>query len=52
MKEKESKCWTCGSQPWRVEGDKCEDCGLEYGEEVIEITSGLKSSMGDFEDKF
>jgi hypothetical protein len=22
-KDKEPKCWTCGSQPWRVKGIKC-----------------------------
>jgi len=52
MKEKELKCWTCGSLPHRVEGDKCVDCGLEYQEEEIEKDYSLRSSMGEFEDSF
>lgn len=53
MKEKEKKCWTCGSMPWRVEEDKCEDCGLGYQDESLEIElPTLQSSQGTFEDKF
>jgi ribosomal protein L37E len=52
MKEKEKKCWECGSLPWRVEGDVCKDCGLEFSEEITEVQVSLKSSMGEFEDKF
>jgi hypothetical protein len=53
IKPKEKKCLECGSMPWRVEGDKCKACGLQAGEEEIEQQSVyLKSSMGDFEDKF
>ena len=52
LKEKEKKCWTCGSMPWRVEGKECKECGLKFEEESIEIDRGIKSSMGEFEDNF
>lgn len=28
-------CWTCGTLPWRVNGQKCKDCGLKFEHEVI-----------------
>lgn len=60
MKEKEKKCWACGSQSYRVEwevpwivGKQICECGLEFQEEIIERELVcIKSSMGEFEDKF
>ena len=53
MKEKEKKCWTCGSLPHRVEGEKCKDCGLLFQEDCIEAEiPTLKSVGGTFEDDF
>ena len=53
VKEKEKKCWECGSMPWRVDGIVCKECGLRFGEEEIEREKvSLKSSQGTIEDKF
>lgn len=53
MKEKEKKCWTCGSLPHRVEGKKCRHCGLKFEEDFIEAEiPTLKSIGGRFEDEF
>lgn len=53
MKEKEKKCWRCGSLPHRVEGVKCKDCGLLFEEDFIEAEiPTLKSSGGTFENEF
>jgi hypothetical protein len=47
-KEKDPKCWTCGSMPWRVKGIRCKACGLLYEDEgPIEVPfSPLKSYLG------
>lgn len=53
MKEKELKCWQCGSMPWRVEGLACKACGLAFAEEEVEIEiATLRSVAGNFEDNF
>lgn len=64
-KEKEPKCWTCGSMPWRVKGIKCKGtktveidgekkkvpCGLRYQDEgPIEVPfNPLQSMLGSWD---